>query len=179
LGEGGILGINAFHGDASAAVVGVTDLLACVEEERFTRVKHWAGFPGDSIRQCVAEVGGGGLEGIESVAVSRKPNVHLLQKGLLALRHPRSLFRAAGRVKNLAAISSIERRLKEAFPGVEIPKIHAVEHHVAHVASAFLCSPYEEAACLTVDGFGDFVSTMLAVGRGSEIEVLDRVLFPH
>src|SRR4029077_16933159 len=56
---------------------------------------------------------------------------------------------------------------------------HNVEHHQAHVASAFFVSPFEEAAVLSVDGFGDFASTMLAVGRGSQFEVLDRVLFPH
>jgi carbamoyltransferase len=82
-------------------------------------------------------------------------------------------------VRNLAQVASLDRRLEEVLGKDRAPRVHAVEHHLAHVASAFYCSPFEEAACLTVDGFGDFVSTMLAAGRGNKIEVLDRVHFPH
>jgi carbamoyltransferase len=172
-----ILGLSAYHADASAAAVVDGRFVAGVEEERFRRVKHWAGFPERAARFCLEEMGEG-LGGIGALAVSRQPRAYLLRKALLALSHPRSLRRAASRVRNLAQIQSLEERIAGAFGG-PVPKLHAVEHHLAHVASAFFCSPFEEAMCLTVDGFGDFVSTLMAVGRGSSVEVLQRVHFPH
>jgi carbamoyltransferase len=176
-----VLGINAFHGDASAAVLDRGRFVAGVEEERFRRVKHWAGFPTEAIAFCLFEAAGGKLAGVEAVGVSRKPRAYLARKAALALSHPRSLPRALSRVRNLRQVSSLEERMAAAFPtdGGAPPAVHPVEHHLAHLASAFFCSPYEEAMCLSVDGFGDFVSTMLAVGRGGTIEVLDRVTYPH
>jgi carbamoyltransferase len=172
-----ILGLSAFHADASAAAVVDGRFVAGVEEERFRRIKHWAGFPELALRFCLAEAGGD-LAGIDALAVSRQPRAYLLRKALLALSHPRSLRRAASRARNLAQIASLEERMQAVFGGT-VPRVHPVEHHLAHLASAFFCSPFEEAMCLSVDGFGDFVSTMLAVGRGSSIQVLDRVCFPH
>jgi carbamoyltransferase len=171
-----ILGLSAFHADASAAAVMDGGFVAGVEEERFRRVKHWAGFPEQALRFCLDELGGD-IGEIAALAVSRQPRAYFLRKALLALSHPRSLRRAAGRVRNLAQIQSLEDRVTAAFG--RSPRLHPVEHHLAHVASAFFCSPFEEAMCLTVDGFGDFVSTMMAVGRGTSIQVLDRVHFPH
>ncbi|MDH3255946.1 MAG: carbamoyltransferase, partial [Acidobacteriota bacterium] len=172
------LGINAFHGDASAAVLAGGQLVAAVEEERFRRVKHWAGFPERSIEYCLATAADESLEAVDGIAVSRRPGAYFLRKGLLALTHPRSLGRALARARNLVQVGSLETRLQRCF---EEPRqaVYGVEHHVAHAASAFFCCPWEEAMCLTVDGFGDFLSAMLAVGRGNEIEILDRVHFPH
>lgn len=169
-----IVGLSAYHADASAAAVVDGRFVAGVEEERFRRIKHWAGFPERAIRFCLEEAGGEA----SAFAVARKPKAYLLQKAALALTHPRSLGRALGRARNLGQVASLEERIAAAFGG-PAPRVHAVEHHLAHVSSAFFCSPFEEAMCLTVDGFGDFVSTMMAVGRGSSIEVLDRVHFPH
>jgi len=171
-----ILGLSAFHADASAAAVVDGRFVAGVEEERFRRIKHWAGFPEHALRFCLEEAGGD-LGAITALAVSRRPRAYLLRKALLALSHPRSLGRATSRVRNLAQVASLAERISATF-GTAAPRLHAVEHHLAHLASAFFCSPFEEAMCLSVDGFGDFVSTMLAVGRGSSIEVLDRVCFP-
>jgi carbamoyltransferase len=171
-----ILGLSAFHADASAAAVADGRFVAGVEEERFRRVKHWAGFPEQALRFCLGEIDADMGE-IDALAVSRQPRAYLLRKALLALSHPRSLRRAAGRVRNLAQIQSLTERVAAAFG--RSPRLHPVEHHLAHVASAFFCSPFEDAMCLTVDGFGDFVSTMLAVGRGTSVEVLQRVHFPH
>ena len=171
-----ILGISAFHADASAAAVAGGRFVAGVEEERFRRIKHWAGFPEQALRFCLGEIGGD-MGDVAALAVSRQPRAYFLRKALLALANPRSLGRAAGRVRNLAQIQSLEERVAASFG--RSPRLHPVEHHLAHVASAFFCSPFEEAMCLTVDGFGDFVSTMMAVGRGSSVEVLQRVHFPH
>ena len=171
-----ILGLSAFHADASAAALAEGRFVAGVEEERFRRIKHWAGFPEQALRFCLAEAGGD-IGAIDALAVSRLPRAYFLRKALLALSHPRSLRRAAGRVRNLAQIQSLEDRVTGAFG--RSPRLYPVEHHLAHVASAFFCSPFEDAMCLTVDGFGDFVSTMMAVGRGTSVEVLQRVHFPH
>lgn len=171
-----ILGLSAFHADASAAAVADGRFVAGVEEERFRRIKHWAGFPEQALRFCLGELGGR-MEDVSALAVSRQPRAYFLRKALLALSHPRSLRRAAGRVRNLAQVRSLEERVADAFG--RSPRLYPVEHHLAHVASAFFCSPFEEAMCLTVDGFGDFVSTMMAVGRGRSVEVLQRVHFPH
>ncbi len=172
-----ILGLSAFHADASAAAVEDGRFVAGVEEERFRRIKHWAGYPEQALRFCLDELGGD-LGTVSALAVARKPRAYFWQKALLALSHPKSLPRALSRVKNLAQIGTLEERVARTF-GLAAPRLHEVEHHLAHVASAFYCSPFEDAACLTVDGFGDFVSTMMAVGRGNRIEVLDRVHFPH
>jgi len=173
-----ILGLSAFHADASAAALVDGRFVAGVEEERFRRVKHWAGFPRQALAFCLDELGGD-LGGVSALAVSRQPRAYLLRKAALALSHPRSLRRAASRAANLAQVAALEQRIAAAFGGGRAPRLHAVEHHLAHIASAFFCSPFEEAACLSVDGFGDFVSTMLAVGRGHRVEVLERVHFPH
>jgi len=177
-----------YHADASAAAVVDGRFVAGVEEERFRRIKHWAGFPELALRWCAAEARAGGSGELTAIAVARQPRSFLLRKAVLALTHPRSLRRAASRVRNLTQVATLEGRLASVLGnGVEggsrtadsKPRLFAVEHHLAHVASAYYCSPFEEAMCLTVDGFGDFVSTMLAVGRGSGIEVLQRVHFPH
>ncbi len=150
--------------------------VAGVEEERFRRIKHWAGFPELAIRYCLEAMGG--LEEVTALAVSRQPRAYLLRKAALALGHPRSLGRAASRVRNLAQVGSLEERVAKTF-GARAPRLYPVEHHLAHLGSAFFCSPFETAMCLSVDGFGDFVSTMTAVGRGNRLGVLDRVHFPH
>jgi carbamoyltransferase len=173
-----VLGLSVYHADASAAAVADGRFVAGVEEERFRRIKHWAGFPEMAIRFCLNEMTGGDLAAVTALAVARQPRAYLARKALLALSHPRSLGRALGRARNLRQVASLEERVATALGG-PAPRLHAVEHHLAHVASAFYCSPFEEAMCLTVDGFGDFVSTMMAVGRGNAIEVLGRVHFPH
>jgi carbamoyltransferase len=175
-----ILGLSAFHADASAAALAGGAFVAGVEEERFRRIKHWAGFPEQALAFCLAELGGD-LGEVSAVAVSRQPRAYLLRKAALALAHPRSLRRAGSRARNLAQVASLEQRIAAAFGNgrARMPRLFPVEHHLAHLASAFFCSPFEEAACLSVDGFGDFVSTMLAAGRGNSVEVLQRVCFPH
>jgi carbamoyltransferase len=176
-----ILGINAFHGDAAAAALADGQLALAIAEERLTRVKHWAGFPSQAIAACLDAGGAGDPRSVEAVGVSRDPRRYFLRKASLALRHPRTLRRALTRWRNLGAVSGIGERLASLWhlgPD-DVPRVHAVEHHLAHAASAFFCSPHEEASCLTVDGFGDFASCLLGVGRGTAIEVLSRIHFPH
>jgi len=175
-----ILGLNAYHGDAAAALVVDGELVNAVEEERLNRVKHSAGFPGLAARWCLEDAG---LEPqqVDHVAVSRDPKANLVPKLLRAARTP-SLAFLRSRLANAARVGSVKEELASAL-GVRdrdlTARVHHVEHHRTHCASAFLVSPFEEAAVLSVDGFGDFASTMLARGRGSRVDVLDRVLFPH
>lgn len=174
----GVIGLSVYHADASAVAVESGRLAAAVEEERFRRVKHWAGYPDVALRWSLEELGGD-ADAVEAFAVARRPRAYLARKSWLALTHPRSLPRAAGRLRNLLQIEALAERLRETFGYSAAPRVVPVEHHVAHLASAFYPSPFEEAACLSVDGFGDFLSTMIARGRGGKLEVLDRVCFPH
>jgi carbamoyltransferase len=173
-----IVGVSAYHADAAAAAVRDGVFVAGVEEERFRRIKHWAGFPEQAVRWCAQELGGE-AGSVDAFAIARQPRAHLLRKMALALTHPRSLPRAASRVSNLAQVSSLGERLRTTLALAAAPNVVCVEHHRAHLASAFFCSPFEEAACLSVDGFGDFVSTMIARGTDRRLEILDRVHFPH
>ncbi|MEK6280439.1 MAG: carbamoyltransferase C-terminal domain-containing protein [Acidobacteriota bacterium] len=277
-----ILGINAYHGDAAAAIVRDGELLAAVEEERFNRVKHCAGFPAESVRYCL-RAAGVGIEEVEHVGVSRDPSAHLHKKilfaagraarqGAIATRGELGEWgtgkgevssREAGegisdfglrnadlntaphldpavdfettvdleKAPNLGAVAGLETTTADetsAVPGdngnggngdggnaqkgggifaqikdrlgnaakvrdlrgdlakaLGVSKkslkaqFHNIEHHRAHLASSFYVSPFERAALLSIDGFGDFVSTMWAVGEGNSIKVLGQVEYPH
>jgi carbamoyltransferase len=173
-----ILGINAYHGNASAAVVCDGRLVAAVEEERFNRVKYAAGFPAAAIRYCLKEAGLK-LEEIDHVAVPRNPYARLGTKLFYALRMPSF---ARGRAKVLAKFTGVREALAAAFdsdPKTIAAQFHRIEHHQAHLASAFFVSPFERAALLSADGLGDFASTMWGSGRGSRMNIDDAIAFPH
>lgn len=176
-----ILGVCAFHGDAAAAGLVNGRVVTCVEEERFTRIKHWAGFPRQAIRHCIEEIAEGDLANVTAVAIARMPRAHFGRKVLVTLLHPRLLPHARNRLRAISRINTLDRMVSDtcAVNPKRVPRLYWVEHHLSHIASSFLCSPFEEAMCLTVDGFGDFVSTMRAVGRGNRIDVIDRVFYPH
>jgi carbamoyltransferase len=175
-----ILGINAYHAAASAVLLRDGDLVVAVEEERFRRVKNWAGFPALSVRKCL-EVAG--IEGgdVEHVAVSRNPRSHLLRKALYAVRRRPDPAFLLERARNARRVRDVREPLADALGirGRPLPRLHYVEHHPAHLASAFFVSPFEDAAVCAIDGFGDFVSTSIAAGHDTRIDVLERVHFPH
>jgi carbamoyltransferase len=176
-----IIGINAFHGDASACLVQDGKLVFAVEEERYNRKKHAAGFPSEALRACL-KFGGLTIDQIDHIAISRNPSANLSKKLLFTLRKRPSISAIVDRLSNASKVRKLEDYIGEAVgkPADQIKaKLHQVEHHRAHLASAFFVSPFDQAACLSIDGFGDFVSTMMAVGRGTDIEVLDQVEYPH
>jgi carbamoyltransferase len=176
-----ILGLNAYHGDASAALVVDGELVAAAEEERFTRVKHVAGFPTEAARWCLEE-GGIGPRDLDHVAVSRDPRANVGPQLVRGIRHGASARYLKQRLDHAAEPRDVRPSLAAAFglaPDAIDARVHDLDHHLTHAASAFLVSPFEEAAILSVDGFGDFCSTLAAVGRGGSIETLERVLFPH
>ncbi len=173
-----ILGINAYHGNASAAVVCDGQLVAAVEEERFNRVKYAAGFPLAAIRYCLKEAGLK-LGEIDHVAVPRNPLARLGTKLFYALRMPSF---ARGRAKVLVKFTGVREALAAAFdsdPETIKAQFHRIEHHQAHLASAFFVSPFERAALLSADGLGDFASTMWGSGSGNRMEIVDAIAFPH
>jgi carbamoyltransferase len=174
-----ILGINAHHADAAAAIVVDGRLVAAAEEERFRRVKHWAGFPSASIRYCLDQIGAG-INDVDAIAVNRDPRARLWQRAKFIIASRPSLGAIRRRLKNRLEVAGVEQEIREEL-GVETlrPPLHHVEHHRAHLASAFFVSPFHEAALLSVDGFGDFVSSMWGRGEGAHIDVAGEIGFPH
>jgi carbamoyltransferase len=174
-----ILGINAHHADASAAMVVDGILVAAAEEERFRRIKHWAGVPTQAIRYCLDEAGVG-INDVDAIAVNRDPRARLWQRAKFIIAQRPSIGAIRKRLKNRAEVVGLEDELRQAFSVDDLkPQVHHVEHHRAHLASAFYVCPWDDAAILSVDGFGDFVSSMWATGSGSQINVLGEVGFPH
>lgn len=221
-----ILGINAYHGDAAAALIKDGRIVAAVEEERFNRVKHCAGFPAKSIEYCLREARID-IEDIEHVGISRDPSAHLHKKVLAAAtravrqsvggrrltaggrqheaaalmladeeagqmeapvngkgngKGPGIFRQVKDRLGNAAKVRDLKDELAKQL-GVPSAKLkaqfHNIEHHRAHLASAFFVSPFERAALLSIDGFGDFISTMWAVGSDRHIDILGQVEYPH
>jgi carbamoyltransferase len=176
-----ILGLNAYHGDAAAALVVHGRLVAAAEEERFNRVKHCAGFPELAAAWCLADAGLTPAD-LDHVAIGRDPRANLRAKLVRTLLRGTSPRYVKERLRNAAKVRDVKGQLAAALG---VPQdtfradFHNVEHHQAHAASAFFVSPFQDAAILTLDGFGDFASTLLAEGRGSTFRVLERVLFPH
>jgi carbamoyltransferase len=174
-----ILGLNAYHADSAAALVKDGLLVSAIEEERLSRKKHCAGFPTLAVREVLAQAGLHARD-IEHVGISRNPRAHLARKVLHALRRPGLLDKVRGRLSNFGKVRGATGDLASALGVPELgATLHMVGHHRSHLASAFFVSPFEEAACISIDGFGDFVSMQRAVGRDREIAPLDEVVFPH
>jgi carbamoyltransferase len=178
-----ILGINAYHADSSAAIFKDGVLIAATEEERFRRIKHWAGFPSLAIAFCLKEAGISLYE-LDHVAIGRDPYAKLGRKIAYLLKNPGGGFNAVkDRLNNAKKVASLEAEFKMLDPSIDAKifksRIHQVEHHRSHLASAFFASPFDEAAILSIDGSGDFTTTMTATGKGNQISVLDSVDFPH
>jgi carbamoyltransferase len=211
-----ILGINAYHGDAAAAIIRDGRIIAAVEEERFNRIKHCAGFPTEAIKYCL-ETAGVQIDAVDHIGISRDPSAHLHKKVLFAASRAVKQATGAGarrqvtneavavatgalsadtngngspgifrqvkdRLSNAAKVRDLKDDLANAL-GVSKKRLqarfHNVEHHRAHLASSFFVSPFDRAALLSIDGFGDFISTMWAVGEGNSIDVLGQVEYPH
>lgn len=176
-----ILGLNAYHGDSAACLVKDGVLVAAIEEERIRRIKHWAGLPTEAIRYCLASAGIS-LAEVSAIAIARDPYARMPQKLLRVLRRGFTFSFLRSRAKNLTKVRGLREELARGL-GVPIGSVPTrvvnVEHHRAHLASSFLVSPFEQAAAVSVDGFGDFASTMIGVGVGNRIETKEAVTFPH
>jgi carbamoyltransferase len=174
-----ILGINAFHADAAAALIRDGRILGAAEEERFRRIKHWAGFPSEAIAWCLADAGVD-LADVDHIAINSLPGAHRWRKLLYtATSRPDPRFLLA-RWRNKRERAGLPQQLAMAFPNATVrAELHFVEHHRAHLASAFYGSPFPEAAVVSVDGFGDFSSGAWGYGQGTELAIDGQIWFPH
>src|SRR5690242_1709217 len=176
-----ILGLNMFHADASAAIVQDGKVLFGIAEERLNRVKHYAGFPALAIQACLNAVGAK-ISDIDHIAVGQDTDANLAEKVRYAISNPAKLLnfiRLRRRKQEIRDIRELVAQNLECDPQVLRFKVHHLEHHIAHIASAYYCSPWDKAAGFSYDGSGDFVSTMMARCEGNQVDVLDRVFLPH
>ncbi len=177
-----ILGINAYHADSSAAIFADGKMIAAIEEERFRRVKHWAGFPSLAIDFCLKDAGVS-IEQVDHIAIGRDPKAKFLKKLLFLANNLNGSYKAIKeRVQNARKVASLEEQFQQHFnvaASVIKPKIFQIEHHRSHLASAFFASPFQKAALLSIDGSGDFTTTMTGIGNDNDIDVLASVDFPH
>ena len=177
-----VLGINSAHADSSAVLVGPEGILAAIAEERLSRKKHCAGFPVLAVKE-VLRIAGATMREVTDVAVARNPRANVLAKALFVARDPtHRLSRATERLRIHKDVASTGEHLAETL-GMRADDaradFHQVEHHLAHIASAFYCSPFERATGVSVDGAGDFASAMVAHCEGTAVDVRRRTLWPH
>jgi carbamoyltransferase len=174
-----ILGLNAFHADASACLIRDGVLIAAAEEERFRRVKHWAGFPSEAIKWCLAQAGAK-LCDVDHVALNQDSRANMWKRAEYMVRSRPDMASVLDRIRSRKERAGAAELLEVAFPGEKFRgEVHAVEHHLAHLSSAFHVSPFNDAVAVSVDGFGDFASAAWGIGRGTQIEIDERVHFPH
>lgn len=176
-----ILGVNAYERDSSACLVADGKLICAIAEERIRRVKHWTGLPTESMQWCL-EYAGIGVKDVDHIAISRDPAAHLRKRILRMFMEATRMSYLKSKFRHAARQKSIKAAIAEAF-GIDVSgikaEVHHVEHHKAHLGSTFLASPLDAALCVSVDGFGDYLSAMRGIGRGNAIEVDDWVEFPH
>jgi len=174
-----VLGVNAFHADASAVLLHDGKVIAAAEEERFQRVKHLSGFPSEAITWCLLDAGIT-IEDVNHIAINSLPGAHLGRKLIYTLLNRPDFSFLLDRLKNKKERADLGKNILDVFPGHELrAKLHFVEHHRSHLASAFFASPFENAAVVSVDGFGDFASSAWGFGKGSDLTVEDHIFFPH
>ena len=176
-----ILGINAYHGDSSACLLKDGLIVSAIEEERIRRIKHWAGFPSEAIKFCLKDEGIT-IKQVDYVTISRDPKANFFKKVLYVLRYSISFSNIKDRLINSKKVGSVRKELADLF---ELPvssiksEIYNIEHHRSHIASSFFASPFKSSAVLSIDGFGDFTSTMTAVGEDNRFQVLKEINYPH
>ncbi len=176
-----ILGLNMFHADASAAIVQDGEVVFAIAEERLNRIKHYAGFPVLAVKACLDAVGAKHTD-LDHVAVGHDSSANLSKKVQYAVAHPAKIMNFLRLRKRKNALRDVRALLSQTFevdPSELRFRQHDLEHHIAHIASAYYCSPWEKAAGFSYDGSGDFVSAMMARCEGPDIEVLHRVYLPH
>ena len=174
-----ILGINAFHGDSSACLLKDGNLVAAAEEERFRRIKHWAGFPSEAIRWCISEADIN-LENVNHIAINQDSKANINKKILYTLNKLPNFKMLIDRFNNKRKRLELKNYFSNEFPNSKFNGwIHSVEHHLSHLSSAFHVSPFDEAVIVSIDGFGDFASSAWGVGKGVKINLEERIYFPH
>jgi carbamoyltransferase len=176
-----ILGLNMFHADSSAAIIEDGEVVFAIAEERLNRIKHYAGFPSLAVKACLDFVGAK-ITDVDHVAVGQDTDANLAKKVQYALANPSGILNYIRLRQRKQAMRNVRCLLAEALhtdAKMLAFQEHRVEHHIAHIASAYYCSPWEKAAGFSYDGSGDFVSTMMARCEGTRIDVLERIFLPQ
>ena len=178
-----VIGLNAFHADSAAALVIDGNLVVAAEEERFRRIKHWAGFPTEAIKFCLHEAGVT-LDSVDAIAINTDPSVARGQRLMYAIKKRPSLNLIIEKLKTRHARMGALEHLKKSFPQQCFTgKVLPIEHHLAHLASAFDASSFTRAVAVSIDGFGDFASGAYGIGEGvglkAKLEIGGHVYFPH
>ncbi|HYY15928.1 MAG TPA: carbamoyltransferase N-terminal domain-containing protein, partial [Gammaproteobacteria bacterium] len=174
-----ILGISCYFHDAAAVLLRDGQVIAAAEEERFSRRKHDYRFPTAAIQFCLTR-GGIRAEELDYVAFFEKPFIkfeRLLFSILQTFPRSRRVFQES--MMSWLTDKLWVKNLLHAKLGVSLDKILFSEHHLSHAASAFLCSPFDEAAILTVDGVGEWATATYGVGKGTDITLQHEIAFPH
>jgi carbamoyltransferase len=181
-----ILGISAFYHDSAACLLNDGKIVAAAQEERFTRKKHDAGFPTHAIQYCLKEAGIAAKD-IDNVVFYEKPFVkfeRLLEtylafapKGFTSFAKAMPVWIKDKLFQKSALIKELKSTLDESVDWRE--RLLFSEHHLSHAASAYYPSPFESAAVLTLDGVGEWTTTSLAIGKGSDLQVVKEIHFPH
>ena len=177
-----ILGLNFFHPNAAAAIFIEGKLIAAAEEERYNRVKFSAGIPLDSIGYCLKEAGIG-FRDVDVITYARSTNTRVVDKNQVHFQD--RIYKITSlydRYRISLKLINFKETLAEHF-GVPVEslvfKLQEQDHHRSHMLSGFFYSPFDQAVLVSADSFGDFVSLRTGIGRGREIELLDRTEFPH
>jgi carbamoyltransferase len=174
-----VLGLNAFHADSSAALLVDGQLINAVEEERFRRIKHWAGFPSQAIDWCLTSANLD-LGQVDIVAINTDPRAGRLARAAYAIRHLPSPAMVIDRLRARSKRLSIDQHFAREFPNRPFrARVVPVEHHLAHLASAYYPSGFDRAVALSVDGFGDFASAAWGMAANGRLAVDGKVGFPH
>ena len=178
-----IIGLNAYHPDSAACAVKDGKLVAAVAEERLgKRFKHVAGFPGAALRE-VLRMAGATLRDVDYIAIGNDSNANFGAKAAHVLASPYASARSVlTHFQRRAGMKSIQQQVAEACGATESEcrfQVVRVEHHLAHLASSYYASDFDEAAGFSYDGAGDFATAMFARCRDNRIEVLDRVYVPN
>ncbi len=176
-----ILGLNAFHAGASAALLIDGQPVAAVAEERLNRVKYYANFPALAIKHCL-DTAGLTAKDIDYIAVGRDASANLSKKIEYVVKHPTKLLNLLSVKKSRSSLDDIRTLMSKHFnidPAQLRFEQQNVEHHLAHIASAYFISPWDYSAGFSVDGSGDFVTCMMTECEGKNINIKHRVYVPH
>ena len=176
-----IIGLNLYHGDASACLFKDGKLIFAAEEERYTRIKHSAGFPINALKNAL-ENQKITIDEIDYITINRNPKKRVFDKIFYAIKNPMRIKNFSDRVKNFKNITSLEKKIAKEFnigANKLKNKIINFDHHLSHAASSVLASNYKETNFVTLDGFGDFLSTTVGSYAENKFYTYKEVKFPH
>ena len=173
-----ILGLNCFHADSSACIVKDGQIICAVEEERINRIKHWAGFPLESIRECL-KISNINFDQITDVTINTNPKSNLVPKIKFFLKNLIFGKKKIEIFKRYKDKTGIKKLLHENFKFNKNLRFHYINHHISHIASGYYLTDFKKAICLTIDGSGDFSSLTISKCNNNEINIIKQIFFPN